>query len=324
MATLEITTKIGCGMACTYCPQDKLSQAYGSSAQKLLTFDTFKAVIDKLPPHVRIDFSGMSEPFENTECMDFIRYASGKKNPICIYTTLAGLKRCDLPDFVRLIKVKRISTVVIHMPDQNGNMRGWKFSEDYLEALNEILPLDNVSCMTMSHDGSLDKEVSERLRGLTNYKIFKKKLPSARFIGWTRAGSLNRSVIDKNGELENEVRWKRSLTCSFTPFYDHNVLLPDGRVVLCCMDYSLKHVIGNLMNTSYYDLFKGSEIAKVRNINMMTNAADKPECICSQCTKAITYEPTDGCWIDQDSRVSLKKSLEEVFHRVRAGIATLI
>ena len=69
MSSLEITTLIGCPLACTFCPQDSLAQSYGTGNERMLTLDKFKQIITKLPPHVRIDFSGMAEPFVNPQCI---------------------------------------------------------------------------------------------------------------------------------------------------------------------------------------------------------------------------------------------------------------
>ena len=66
MPTLEITTTIGCPLACTFCPQDKLSIAYGNTTSKRLEISTFKEIIAKIPKYVRIDFSGYVEPFSHS------------------------------------------------------------------------------------------------------------------------------------------------------------------------------------------------------------------------------------------------------------------
>ena len=34
----------------------------------------------------------------------------------------------------------------------------------------------------------------------------------------------------------------------------HNVVLPNGDVSLCCMDYGLKHILGNLYTQEYNDI----------------------------------------------------------------------
>ena len=42
-----------------------------------------------------------------------------------------------------------------------------------------------------------------------------------------------------------------------------NILLPNGDVVLCCNDYSQKHILGNLFSSDYESLFKSDEYIKV-------------------------------------------------------------
>ena len=71
----------------------------------------------------------------------------------------------------------------------------------------------------------------------------------------SRAGNLVAKAIPrKTGKLE---------CSSCGPRIDHNVLLPDGSVALCCMVYDLKHVIGSLLTGSYASLFESEEYARV-------------------------------------------------------------
>ncbi len=44
----------------------------------------------------------------------------------------------------------------------------------------------------------------------------------------------------------------------------HNVLLPNGDVVLCCMDYGMKHILGNLLSSDYNSLFSSKEFLFVK------------------------------------------------------------
>ncbi len=82
---------------------------------------------------------------------------------------------------------------------------------------------------------------------------------------WSRAGNLWEMPI-KSGKFE----------CGWTgkEFYC-NVVLPNGDVYLCCMDYSLKHCIGNLYTTHYNDLYR-------QMIVDLSNKEDS-DCICRQC-----------------------------------------
>lgn len=42
--------------------------------------------------------------------------------------------------------------------------------------------------------------------------------------------------------------------CINSNTYEQNVVLPNGDVYLCCMDYGLKHKLGNLLQTNFNDL----------------------------------------------------------------------
>jgi hypothetical protein len=43
-----------------------------------------------------------------------------------------------------------------------------------------------------------------------------------------------------------------------------NALLPNGDVVLCCVDFSMQHVLGNLLVSDFESLFIGGEFLKVK------------------------------------------------------------
>jgi hypothetical protein len=44
--------------------------------------------------------------------------------------------------------------------------------------------------------------------------------------------------------------------CIYVDNYDQNVVLPNGDVYLCCMDWALKHKLGNLLETNFNDLHR--------------------------------------------------------------------
>lgn len=79
MNRLQITAKIGCRIACTYCPQDRLTQAYRDrSSNLLMSSDDFQLYTERIPPEVEIWFAGMCEPWLNPECTEMILYAHKK------------------------------------------------------------------------------------------------------------------------------------------------------------------------------------------------------------------------------------------------------
>jgi radical SAM protein with 4Fe4S-binding SPASM domain len=57
--------------------------------------------------------------------------------------------------------------------------------------------------------------------------------------------------------------------------FDHNVVLPNGDVYLCCMDWSLKHKLGNL-NETHFDKLQRGKIVKL-------SEQENSEVICRYC-----------------------------------------
>jgi hypothetical protein len=66
-------------------------------------------------------------------------------------------------------------------------------------------------------------------------------------------------------------------------------MLPDGRVVLCSMDYGLKHVLENLFVQDCYDLFQSDKICNVQMANMSLDASIKVKSFCTSCENVFTY-----------------------------------
>jgi len=85
---------------------------------------------------------------------------------------------------------------------------------------------------------------------------------------WSRAGNLwDEKII--NGKI-----WCGSSGKHDT--FDRNVVLPNGDTYLCCMDYGLKHKIGNLFETDFYSLDR-SQIIRMAN-------EESSDLICRKCT----------------------------------------
>lgn len=292
MPTLEITTKLGCSLACTFCPQGALAKNYPRGADRLLSFENFAGVLEKVPKHVRIDFSGMSEPWLNPDATRMVRHAYAAGRKVAIYTTLEGLKADDAKDLLERFadRIAPATPWVIHLPDDEKNMAGWKVSDSYLATLATFVhfkrrhPRSSLRFMTMSSSGRVAKEIQPVLRGRLK-----------RFIGISRAENLRRNEFSSQA-LVKKIEHTSAVVCKSTPFFDHNCLLPNGDVVLCCMDYSLECVIGNLFSQSYEEIFRSKPIADVR-LRAMTPCSD-PSFICKRCDNAspIPIGSRDNEW----------------------------
>ena len=286
MPRLEITTMVGCPLQCTFCPQTNLKGAYSThKADKYLTGENFKRIIDKLPRHVRIDFSGMSEPWANPNCTDMLRYALEKGFQVAVYTTLYGMGGDDAEVVISLLKRhhKQVDLIKLHLPDGNGNMRGWKPSREWEEVFKAFCGLKRVisKFKIMTMDGS----------GRPHDSLTHLNIELEGWTGSTRAGNLQAELPD----LADTPHHSTAVSCGKTPFYDHNVLLPNGDVCLCRMDYSLQHVIGNLLRQDYYDLFRNEAFTRLLQENMRPGFS---KCsLCKSCGSAAQWALNpDSTW----------------------------
>lgn len=248
---LEITTHIGCPIDCMDCPQELLRSGY--KGPKTLDLEDYKRVIDKVPSGTRIDFSGMCEPFANRNCTDMILYAAMKGFPLALYTTLQG---ATVNDYERL-KLVQYEVVTIHLPDKDGRSH-FNITDEYLEVLKRW-DCDNYSC-----HGSIDDRV----------KPYLKRRNLITFMH-DRAGNVEcRPHI--NIDPDREIYCITSGTAM-----DHNVLLPNGDVLMCCMDYGMTGVFGNLFEQSYEEVLHSAEAEKMRQ------TLNGGVSICRHCANAI-------------------------------------
>lgn len=217
-----------------------------------LSLEDYKLAIDKVPSCVRIDFSGMCEPFANRACADMILYAAEKGHPLALYTTLQG---ATLEDYEKLKDV-RYEVITIHLPDMDGRSH-FVISDEYLELL-KLWETHNYSC-----HGRIDSRV----------------LP------YLKPRNLITFMHDRAGNVEGRphisIGPEGRLYCITSGFnMDHNVLLPNGDVLMCCMDYGMTGVFGNLFEQTYDEVLC-SEAA--RN---MRDTLFQGESICRHCANA--------------------------------------
>ena len=247
---LEITTHVGCPVNCIDCPQKLLLSKY--KGRKTMSLEDYKTAIDKVPEGTRIDFSGMCEPFTNPYCADMILYAAEKGFPLALYTTLQGATR---EDYERLKHV-RYQVVTIHLPDREGRSH-FNITDEYLELLS------NWECGNYSCHGTIDERVLPYIknRNLITYMH-------------DRAGNVK-------GRPHRDIHIEQNIWCITSgKSMNHNVLLPDGTVLMCCMDYAMTGIFGNLFEQSYDDVLYSAPACRMRT------TLRKGESICRHCTNA--------------------------------------
>jgi hypothetical protein len=260
MNFLEVTTNVGCPVRCCYCPQQEFLRAYGDSKKKLDIKD-FSKCLDKLPKGAEVGFSGFSEPWNNKDCTTMVMLCKGRF-PITVYTTLVGMS-IENVETMRDLKFENFS---IHLPGSEG-YENIPITDEYLKVLAACKERFNV---TYASFGTLPQKVAEIVGEVP------KTTPDLMV---SRAGLL--SCYGRNITIVGPVRchnqWKNEML-------DHNVLLPDGRVVVCCMDFGMKFVLGNLFEQSYESLFSGAAADNIRQ-----GLRGRTQILCHKCEYGVQY-----------------------------------
>ena len=234
-----------------------------------MSFETFKTCLDKIPKSVTILFSGYTEPFLNPECTKMILYAHNSGYTIQVYSTLVGMTLDDIEQF-KHIPFKGFH---VHLPDASMHAK-IAVNQNYITILKKLVTgnVKNLTSMSMENCHPKIKEILE------NEVMIPEMVSRAGTVDIVKNDfkkilgpiSCNRATFDR---ISNNV-------------IDINVLLPNGDVALCCMDYGLQNILGNLLNSEYQELFE-SESYKTIYEKMQSYDSD---IICRNCNEARPYE----------------------------------
>lgn len=273
--TMEITTKIGCSINCKYCPQKKLLENYFRDKKdiKQMNMATFKTCLKKLPQNCRILFCGMAEPLLNPDCIEMIKLAIKFDRKVDLYTTLVGINENQLDELLEI----PLSFVTLHVADKY-NYAQIKADNRYYDMLKKVIcatKADGKPFVNICNAQAEPNEVIKKICKIGGYDVI--------YELHDRAGNLH----DEKLISATRKRYGK-ISCSLCGTQlNHNILLPDGRVILCCMDYGMKHVLGNLIDQSYDEIMNGSEIQKVKRA---IDGDESIDVLCRGCSSATEIE----------------------------------
>lgn len=246
--TMEFTTcvpKKGCVVDCVFCPQQTLLSVY--KGEKNLSLDNFKRIVDKIPQEVRITFAGFTEPWLNKECTDMLLYAHETGHPVSAFTTVVGMTIEDIERIKHVPFAGRPNGgFTVHLPDQERKAKhpiAGKFIEtvEYMHSVKDQIQNFSVMCM-----GTVHESVRHLWPEAPVYDM------------WSRAGNLIGEAALKpevNKYIFKSIdHGNQPMTCGCDERLYHNVCMPNGDIALCCMDYKLEHITGNILESSYEDV----------------------------------------------------------------------
>jgi len=259
---------------CTYCPQTALKNAYNSD--KYMSLENLILMLNTVPKDVGITFAGFSEPWANPICNDILKHVLEQGYKISVYTTLYGLSKEGTDFAIALLSKheKQVKEIWLHLPDAHNNMPGWKYSDDWQYAYEAFSKLSAHS-MTLSSTTNVDNSI-DVIDNVSSWYLH------------TRADNLDLNNIEGQ-HVTKPAHNEFPIECTRHKDYQANVLLPNGDVALCCMDYGLKHIIGNLLTQNYNEVINGPEISNIATLNKMEGFSN--DTLCRTCNDTYCKTP---------------------------------
>lgn len=166
-----------------------------------------------------------------------------------------------------------IKTFVLHIPDENNNSK-FNITDEYIGLLNEVIEdsmrgdfrIDHYSCHGQIHPAI--KKLIEKSGKLVDSRMC------------NRAGNIKEECEVSATKKEGEIicRW-----CAGTAL-DKNVLLPDGTVLMCSMDFGMQFVLGNLLTEDYEEIAEGKRKILLRK---KLQSEEYGDILCRNCHRSM-------------------------------------
>jgi len=270
----EIQTASYCNAKCMICPHREVSKNLPNG---IMEMDLFKKIIDQIdnPWGVKIIPYFNNEPFLDSLFIDRLNYIAEKcpEAEIEISSNVSLLNAKMQKKLIGIdIRDLRLSVFGFTKESHHSVMPGldWNIVEKNLWLLAENKELrqsiGQVSIVMIDYSG-IKKEDIELA------KSFCKK----HFIKFELWGFFDRGKNVK--DYSNDVYRDSVVGCEQRRQQERMHIIFDGRVVLCCMDWKLEYVLGNLNQQSIKEVWDSNEYQKIRKDIHDNNALE----LCKKC-----------------------------------------
>jgi radical SAM protein with 4Fe4S-binding SPASM domain len=249
---LEFTLTAACALGCRYCPQGAYARAYRAKpGPRSTTLENYERMLANVADTTKnIDFSGYTEPLHNPYWLDLFRYTLDHGYAVTLFSTLAGASHNDLNSLSELA----ISRIYVHLLDHAAQRDKLEFFIERCQEHNR-----DFAFIYFNEDG----------RKLA--AAFQDQVNCEQWTAHSRAGLL---------EINRQYVPGLIRCCEQREFC--SVVLPNGDVHICCMDFALQHRIGNLLESPLSEIHH-SDAARAFRATM----ASTRDGICNHCIYAV-------------------------------------
>jgi len=274
--TVQIQTRTGCNGACIFCP-------YASSVEHVpkgtMSDELFQKIIHEIAQHKntrRISPYLMNEPFLDPKILERSRYIKQiiPKSRIII-TTNAGKLSPDVVD--DLVKDNPFLHIFISMQGiekepYEETMRGSLKFEETKRNIEYLIQKRNEYCPELKITVTMVKTNLINVDKAVNY--------------WKSLGVHSKYTALENRGGNNSA-FRKLIPSKAVPFkhctrlFKQAYILFNGDMVLCCTDYFKKMVLGNVAESSIYEVWNSPRAIKIRQDFIRGDFSENP--LCASC-----------------------------------------
>ncbi|MCP4219906.1 MAG: radical SAM protein [bacterium] len=284
--SIEMASK--CNLDCIMC-----SHPTSERENTTMSMDDFKTILDKIAPtKIRKLFLNMGEPFVNKAVHRMIAYAKRKGFAVFISTNGQLLTEESMEHLIKnkvdclKFSIEGCSPQVYKKIRVNGN-----FDRLFRNVVRLKEKRDRSgSTMSLRISTILMKENANLLEFIKYWGPYCDEIEYC--------GLSNHIGLSANKEISLSDNWKHRGTCpQIKPFRELNVLA-NGDLVICCVDFHGKCVLGNLVSQDFADIWNSEKMKEIRTKAYEGNTDQ--------------LEPCKDCFLADYSPVYWKKMRFEV------------
>ncbi|MFQ5700398.1 MAG: radical SAM/SPASM domain-containing protein [Acidobacteriota bacterium] len=259
--TLQIQTVTGCQADCIFCP---FGETFDLQPKGRMDPDLFRRIIAEARRHGvrRISPYLMNEPFIDKDLFSKIVYIHEQipDSKVVVTTNGGVLTRARVDEMLDIgdaLKALYVSFQGIEKDAYEKTMRGAMHFEHTMENINYLLEQQR-------------KRVTEYPRvwiTMVSTEIIDAKKAVAY---WKKRGVRTKytALENRGGNIADAESYSTTGAMQYfstcTRLFKQGYINFNGDMVLCCTDYSRKQVLGNIRDSSIYDVWNGEKAMDIR------------------------------------------------------------
>jgi len=266
--TVRIENTNVCNAKCTYCPRDSMNREYG-----YMDFDLFKKIVDDCArigvPN--LDLHSYGEPLLDKKLGERIRYAKSRSNFHTMIITNGSLLTQERGRELIESGLDAITVSLDPGPaEMHDQVRLFLSHERIIRNLKEFLVLKK----------EMRSETPRVVLGSTLHTENEQYLEEFLEEWRSQVSHIHLQVLHNWGGDINAPSKPTFLPCS--RLWLTLTVQCDGKVSLCCVDYSGKHILGDMRTSSIMEIWNNSEYRKIRHASLRGVIED--DLLCKTCT----------------------------------------